>query len=143
MDIRKECERRGWRLLNETPILDREGEDAWEAHADEVSRILAQAEQEAERSGGLWDVTRRFIDPAHENRKPLRRFVEPHGLQDFIESTDFKNGFDMAVDDEHGSLIVIVNGQGYTMGEIQELVTTVFECRLLDEWTAEAIRAME
>lgn len=142
MDIGKECELRGWRLLNECSILDCEGEEAQEAHDDESTRILAQMEQRAELAGGLWSVTRRFIDPAHENLKPRCRFIEPHGLQEHLDSADFKNGIDMAVD-ERGSLIVIVNGQGYTMGETHELITTVFECRLLDEWTAEAIRAME
>ncbi len=142
MDIRKECERRGWQLLNERPILDCEGEEAWEAHGEESACILAQMEQRAERAGGLWDVTRRFIDPAHKGLKPLRRFVEPHGLQDLIESADLKNGVDMAVG-EHEPLIVIANGQGYVKDGVHGFVTTVFECRLLDEWTAEAIRAMQ
>ena len=144
MDIKKECERRGWRLLNETPILDCESEEAEEAHGDENSRILSQMGQRAEWAEGLWSVTRRFIDPAHEAVKPRRNFVEPHGLEDLIQTADLKNGVDMAVDESNGALIIIANGQGYTMNETYYgIVTTVFECRLLDEWTAEAIRAME
>ena len=143
MDIRRECERRGWRLLNETPILDCEGEQAEEAHGEEIARILFQMEQRAEWAGGLWSVTRRFIDQAHEGVEPRRSFVEPHELQDLIESADIKNGVDLCMD-EHGALIVVAHGQGYTMdGTYHGTVTTVFECRLLDEWTAEAVRAME
>lgn len=143
MDIRKECERRGWRLLNERPILDCEGEEAWEAHGEESVRILYEMERMADDVCGLWSVTKRFIDPAHEAAKIRRKFVEPCGLQDFIETADIKNGVDLAVDENDGDLVIIASGQGYEMGEVHDFVTTVFECRLLDEWTAEAIRAMQ
>lgn len=142
MDIRKECERRGWRLLNETPILDCESEEAEEAHGDENARILFQMGQRAEWAEGLWSVTRRFIDPAHETAKPRRSFVEPYGLEELIQTADLKNGVDMAID-EYGSFIIVAHGQGYVKDGAYGIVTTVFECRLLDEWTAEAIRAME
>ena len=142
MDIRKECERRGWRLLNERPVLDCESEEAFDQHGEESVRILYDMERMVDDAHGLWSVTKRFIDPAHEAMKVRQKFVEPYGLQDFIETADPKNGVDMAVDG-HGDLIIIANGQGYTMGETYGIVTTVFECRLLDEWTAEAIRAFE
>ncbi|MBR3690088.1 MAG: hypothetical protein IKK82_11590, partial [Kiritimatiellae bacterium] len=106
-------------------------------------RILYKMERMANDVCGLWSVTKRFIDPAHEAMKVRRKFVEPYGLQGFIETADLKNGVDMAVDETDGALIIIANGQGYTMGETHGFVTTVFECRLLDEWTADAIRAFE
>lgn len=143
MDIRKECERRGWRLLNERPVLDCESEEAFDQHGEESVRILYEMERMADDVCGLWSVTKRFIDPAHKGLKASRKFVEPYGLQDFIETADLKNGVDMAVDETDGALIIIANGQGYTMGETHGFVTTVFECRLLDEWTADAIRAFE
>lgn len=143
MDIRKECERRGWRLLNEKPSLDCENEDAFERHVEENLRILEEMEQMADKVRGLWSVTKRYIDPAHESAKARRRFVEPYGLEEFIETADLKNGVDSAVAEDDGALIIIASGQGYTMDGSYEIVTTVFECRLLDAWTAEAIRAFE
>jgi len=125
------------------PVLDCESEESFDQHGEESVRILCGMERMAEDVRGLWSVTKRFIDPAHESMKPRHRFVEPHGLQEHLESADLKNGVDMAVDKTDGTLIIIANGQGYTMGETHGFVTTVFECRLLDEWTADAIRAFE
>lgn len=142
MNIKKECERRGWRLLNKEPVLNTESEEAFYRHGEETTRIIAEFEQQAAVKHGLWAVTRSYIDPAHEGKKIRCRFIEPYGLQDYLEVADLKNGVDAAISND-GALILIANGQGYIKdGMTYEIITEVFECHLLNAEDAKKIQKL-
>ena len=141
MDILRECNDRGWQLLNEKPALETEEEDAWIRHADESVRFQVKMEETATSEHGLWVVKRHYIDISHESVRTCYRFAEPHELWDIVESADFKNGVDVALGKDGKTLVHIANGQGYTRSDgLHDFVTAVFECRLLVGKTAEAVR---
>lgn len=141
MDILKECKNRGWQLLNERPILDIEEEEACIKHGDEGARILSEMEKIADVERGLWVVKRHYIDISHEDIRIRYRFVEPYELWEIVEGSDYKNGVDMAISEDSRAFVIIANGQGYTRSDgSRGIVTTVFECRLLDRKRAEMVR---
>ena len=141
MDILRECNNRGWQLLNENPALEIEEEDVWIRHADESVRFQVKMEETATSEHGLWAVKRHYIDIGHESVRTRYRFAEPHELWDIVEGADFKNGVDVALGKDGKTFVLIANGQGYTRSDgLHDFVTAVFECRLLVGKTAEAVR---
>ena len=142
MENLHEYETRGWELLNEKPALECD-EHSYEKHCKENNRILDRMEGKAHNENGLWAVRRYFIDLYHEGMKSRYYFIDPHGLQDLIQTADLKNGADMAISKNNGAFFIIADGQGYTTSDgKQDIVTTVFECHLLDSKKAVGIKEL-
>ena len=107
------------KLLNSKSILDCDEIDT-EKHNNEIIEFI---EKIGEIENYECALICKYQDIANRNRKQIIKHCDLHDVINEIECFDFKNGFDVCIDDD-GYIILRLFGQGYDFNDIYYLVET-------------------